>query len=192
MGRRVTRITAANADSLLPPCADCTFWGHPRPQDRHGVFAYDDERVVGHLLWATPADRLSLPAIASAPVTPNAALLLTVFVEEDHRGGGLAKMLVQAMAADLVKDGRYTAVEAVAARSRAPECVPRESFLAAVGFKVQREHPAYPRMRMDLRTTLTWRDVRDRMPRRLPKLVTRPAPVAERGSRNAEGAETLR
>jgi hypothetical protein len=31
-------------------------------------------------------------------------------------------------------------------------------FLTAVGFYTVREHPAYPRMRLDLRTALRWRE----------------------------------
>ena len=31
-------------------------------------------------------------------------------------------------------------------------------FLLAVGFRTHRPHPAYPRMRMDLSTTVTWRE----------------------------------
>ena len=31
-------------------------------------------------------------------------------------------------------------------------------FLGGVGFKTHRPHPTSPRMRMDLRTAVTWRD----------------------------------
>ena len=31
-------------------------------------------------------------------------------------------------------------------------------FLTAVGFKTVREHRTYPRLRLDLRTALTWRE----------------------------------
>jgi hypothetical protein len=31
-------------------------------------------------------------------------------------------------------------------------------FLTSVGFKTQRAHARHPRMRMDLRTTLSWRE----------------------------------
>ena len=31
-------------------------------------------------------------------------------------------------------------------------------FLGSVGFKTHRAHPTTPRMRMDLRTALSWRD----------------------------------
>jgi hypothetical protein len=31
-------------------------------------------------------------------------------------------------------------------------------YLLSVGFKTQRAHPRYPRMRLELRSVLTWRD----------------------------------
>jgi hypothetical protein len=37
-------------------------------------------------------------------------------------------------------------------------CVVPAKFLTAVGFKTVREHRTYPRLRLDLRTALTWRE----------------------------------
>jgi hypothetical protein len=38
------------------------------------------------------------------------------------------------------------------------ECVLPVDFLLAVGFRTHRPHPVYPRMRMDLATTVSWRE----------------------------------
>jgi hypothetical protein len=48
-------------------------------------------------------------------------------------------------------------------RFRAPPglrggCVLPADFLLAVGFKTVREHPVWPRMRLDLRTMPSWRE----------------------------------
>jgi hypothetical protein len=37
-------------------------------------------------------------------------------------------------------------------------CVLDVAFLEKVGFRVERDHPAYPRLRIDLRTVVTLRD----------------------------------
>ena len=38
-----------------------------------------------------------------------------------------------------------------------PGCVWPTDFLQAVGFAVVRDHPRNPRLRLDLRSTVTWR-----------------------------------
>ena len=63
------------------------------------------------------------------------------------------------MAADLVERG-HTAIEAYGdTRGRADGCVLPAEFLGSVGFKTQRAHSTTtPRMRMELRTALSWKD----------------------------------
>jgi hypothetical protein len=62
-------------------------------------------------------------------------------------------------------------------------------FLSRVGFKTQRAHSTTPRMRMDLRTTVTWRSEVEAALERLVgavRPVRRPAPkVTGPGSRQA-------
>jgi hypothetical protein len=72
-------------------------------------------------------------------------------------------MLVQGMARDLIERGGIAAVEAFGdtrgpGRPEARHCVTPVDFLTGVGFKTQRAHAITPRMRMDLRTTLSWRE----------------------------------
>ena len=62
------------------------------------------------------------------------------------------------MAADLVERG-HTAIEAYGdTRGRSQGCVLPSEFLEGVGFKTQRAHPTTPRMRMELRTAISWKD----------------------------------
>jgi hypothetical protein len=76
-------------------------------------------------------------------------------------------MLVQGVAADLVRRGGpkagLAAIEAFgdvgpASALHGRRCAAPAEFLARVGFKTHRPHPTTPRMRMDLRSTVTWRD----------------------------------
>jgi hypothetical protein len=67
------------------------------------------------------------------------------------------------MASDLIERGGIAAVEAFGdtrgpGRPGARTCVTPVDYLTSVGFKTQRAHAVTPRMRMDLRTTLTWRE----------------------------------
>ena len=88
---------------------------------------------------------------------------MEVCVDPDFRGQGLGRVLVQSMAKDLIKHGGIGAVEAFGAVRPRPEqphveCLLPVDFLLAVGFRTHRAHPAYPRMRMDLSTTISWRE----------------------------------
>ena len=61
-------------------------------------------------------------------------------------------------------------------RGRAVGCVMPAEFLGRVGFRTQRAHVTTPRMRMELRSAITWKD---EVEAALEKLwgVVRPAPV---------------
>jgi GNAT superfamily N-acetyltransferase len=191
MSRKIVRLTlddlARLDEDLHAPCATCLFW-QLDPVSRGRVAAGEeaaekeawvshvlrewgscgrvvvvDERRVGYALYAPPVFLPGAGAFPTAPVSPDAVLLSTVWVHPDHRGGGLGRMLVQGMARDLVKRGGYTAVEAFGdtrGPGRGPSrrtCVVAADFLGSVGFKTHRPHGTTPRMRMDLRTALTWR-----------------------------------
>ena len=188
---RLTLDNLAELDSSLDqgsvPCTTCLFWQlDPVSRDRvppdhaaaekeawvsHvlrewgscGRVALVDDRAVGYAMYAPPAYLPGAAAFPTAPVSPDAVLLSTVWLHPDHRGGGLGRMLVQGMARDLVKRGGIAAVEAFG-DTRGPggapgrrTCVVPADFLGSVGFKTHRPHGTTPRMRMDLRTAVTWR-----------------------------------
>ena len=120
----------------------------------------------------------------TAPVSTDAVLLTTVYVDPAHRGGGLGRMLVQGMARDLIKRAGIRAVEAFGDRRGTGECLVPVDFLGSVGFKTQRQHPTTPRMRMDLRSAVVWRDEVEAALERLAGVV-RPAPAAGEARRSS-------
>jgi GNAT superfamily N-acetyltransferase len=128
-----------------------------------GRVAYVDDVPAGYVQYAPPGWFPGTSSFATAPVSEDAVQLATVVVFEEYAGAGLGRVLLQATARDLVKRGGQTirAVEAVAcARPGSSEgCgpVPAE-FLQRVGFRTARAHPSHPRMRLDLRTTVSWRE----------------------------------
>jgi GNAT superfamily N-acetyltransferase len=182
MGRHVERLTLDNLALLPESCRTCTFWeldpvrrerirGHEaeekaawvstmlREWGSVGRVIRVDDEVVGHLLWAPAVHLPGSAAFATAPVSPDAVLLATGYVDPAHRGQGLGRVLVQSMAKDLIRHGGIGAVEAFGAhRPREGECILPVDFLLAVGFRTHRPHAAYPRMRMDLSTTVSWRE----------------------------------
>ena len=182
MSRKTARLTVDHLAELADPVRACLFWelgpvdrarldeaerraekenwlsGVLRDWGSCGRVVRIDGRTVGHIVYA-PADRLpGAAALATAPTSPDAILAATAWIDPAFRGGGLGRLLVQAMAADLVERGQ-TAIEAYGdTRGRTQGCVLPSEFLGSVGFKTQRAHPTTPRMRMELRTALSWKD----------------------------------
>lgn len=203
MSRKIVRLTLDNLDALSAPCRSCLFWEldpvrRSRVEDPCGEkdawlsevlrewgscgrVAMVDGQAVGHLVYAPEAFVPGALGFPTSPVSPDAVLLTTVHVDAGYAGGGLARMLVQAMARDLIERGGIRAVEAFGDTRGRPRCLVPVEFLECVGFKTHRAHSTTPRMRMELRSTLTWKDEVEAALERLIGAV-RPAPKATRDS----------
>jgi GNAT superfamily N-acetyltransferase len=199
MGRKIERLTLDHLEQLPGGCASCVFWeldpvrrdavrGHEaeekaawvsmvlREWGSCGRVALVDGEVVGHMIWAPPLHVPASNGFATGPVSSDAVILTTAYVDPGHRGGGLGRMLMQGMAKDLVRRGGVKAVEAFGdTRGRTGHCVVPADFLLAVGFSTHRAHAVNPRMRMDLRTTLSLREELEKGLERLLAPVKRPA-----------------
>jgi hypothetical protein len=128
---------------------------------------------AGYVMFAPPAYVPRSMAFPTSPVSPDAVLLTTAHVVAAFAGGGLGRMLVQGVARDLTKRG-IKAIEAfgdakfgevdermggegrVGGEARTGCLAPADFFLS-VGFKTVRPHPRYPRLRLELRTALSWK-----------------------------------
>lgn len=148
-----------------------------------------EDQPCGWAVFAPPAFVPGADGLPTSPVSPDAVLLATVYVAEERRGGGLARLLIQGMARDLTRR-KVAAVEAFAdTRGRtlgADVSVLPVGFYEAVGFRVQRAHSTTPRMRMDLRTAVSWRDEVGQALERIRTAVRpqpAPAPAPERTAR---------
>ena len=135
-------------------------WGPP------GRVAYVDEAPVGYLLLAPARHVPRLAAFPTAPSDPSTLMLVTACAADDRapsldRGGaGLRKMLIRAAAKDALRRGSRS-IEVIGARATAIDrhsCVLPVAELEKLGFRVERDHPVYPRLRLDLHTLVTVRD----------------------------------
>jgi GNAT superfamily N-acetyltransferase len=130
-----------------------------------GQLVYVDGLPVGYALYAPPAYVPRSVAFPTSPVSPDAALLMTARLAPEFVGQGLGRMLVQGVARDIVRRG-IRAVEAFGrSAGGAPEpgsgdhsCLLPTDYLLAVGFKTVRHHPRTPRLRLDVKTTVTWKE----------------------------------
>lgn len=207
--RRITRLTLDNLDDLPAPCRSCTFWEFdPVSRDRMpvddaacakeawvsrvllewgscGRVAYVDDVPAGYALYAPASFVPGSASFPTAPVSDDAVLLATVRVLPEFAGAGLGRLLVQAVVKDVVNRGGIRAIEAFGDRASDPaghSCVVPADFLLRVGFKTQRPHLRHPRLRMDMRSVLTWREeVGSALERLLAAVRPRPVtPAAER------------
>jgi GNAT superfamily N-acetyltransferase len=139
-----------------------------------GKVLYVDSTPAGYLLYAPPVYVPRSVAFPTSPVSGDAVLLMTGRVVTEFQGGGLGRMLLQAAAKDLtrrgvraieafgslVPPGEVEVDEAEGARERRSHgaCLVPADFLLAVGFKTVRPHHRYPRLRLDLKNALSWRE----------------------------------
>lgn len=129
-----------------------------------GRLIHVDDAVAGYVTYAPAALVPRAGTFPTSPVSPDAVLFMTGGIVEEHRGAGLGRMLLQSMAKDLTRRG-FRAIEAFGSTRRVdgplgsePGCLLPEAFLTAVGFRVVRPHRDTPRLRLDLRSALAWKE----------------------------------
>jgi GNAT superfamily N-acetyltransferase len=186
VGREVLSLTLDRLPDLPKPCVSCVFWeldpalaagsiarGEPGLDKESwlssallewgsvGQIVYVDAVPAGYITYAPSYLVPRAAAFATAPIAPDAVMLMTASVIPDFQGQGLGRVLVQVAAKDVMRRG-IRAVEAFGylgdGESAQASCLIPARFLTAVGFKTVREHRTYPRLRLDLRTALTWRE----------------------------------
>lgn len=183
MARRMVNVTLDNLDDLPPRCRRCVFWeldpvNGERAQDAGttelekeawvsatlldwgscGKILHVDNVAAGYVLYAPPVVVPRSVAFATSPVSADAVLMMSAHIMPDFAGGGLGRVLVQAMAKDLTRRG-IRAVEAFGdARWSTLGCIVPADYLLAVGFKTVRPHPRYPRLRLELKNALSWKE----------------------------------
>ncbi|MFF5334472.1 GNAT family N-acetyltransferase [Streptomyces sp. NPDC013181] len=183
MGRRLVPLTLDNLPDLPRRCRSCVFWeldpvsgeaavkngtaerekeawisGVLLEWGSCGRVLYVDDVPAGFVLYAPPAYVPRATAFPTSPVSSDAVQLMTALIMPGYRGQGLGRVMVQTVAKDLIRRG-FKAIEAFGdARWKEPACVLPADHLLAVGFKTVRPHPVHPRLRLELRTTLSWKE----------------------------------
>ncbi len=123
-----------------------------------GKIAYVDSVAAGYVLYAPPMYVPRSLAFPTSPVSADAVLLMTAHIMSEFSCGGLGRMLVQGAAKDLTRRG-VKAIEAFGdLKSEGQSCVLPADYLLAVGFKTVRPHLHYPRLRLELKTAVSWRE----------------------------------
>jgi GNAT superfamily N-acetyltransferase len=180
--RRIVPLTLDNLNDLPSACRSCTFWElgpladpDPPPTEEAslakeawlsatlldwgscGKIVYVAGVPAGYALFAPPGFVPRALSFPTSPVSGDAVLLMNAQVLPEWRSAGLGRMLAQSVAAELMPRG-VKAIEAFGATSPAtPGCLMPADYLRSVGFKTIRPHPRFPRLRMELKSTVSWR-----------------------------------
>jgi GNAT superfamily N-acetyltransferase len=185
VSRRVVGVTLDNLEHLSKHSRTCVFWElapHLKAQAEEygdtefekeawvssvllewgscGRIIYCDGIPAGSVFYAPPAAVPRSLAFPTSPVSPDAVLMTSLEVLPEFRGGGLGRVLVQSVAKDLTKRG-VKAIETFGDNHPNVDeqsCVTPADFLLGVGFKTVRPHPRWPRLRLELRTALGWKE----------------------------------
>lgn len=124
-----------------------------------GKIAYVDGVAAGFVLYAPPLYVPRSVAFPTSPVSADAVLLMTAHIIPEFSGGGLGRMLVQGVAKDLTRRG-VRAIEAFGDLKweKTGACVAPAEYLLSVGFKTVRPHLRFPRLRLELKNAVSWRE----------------------------------
>jgi len=183
VSRRLVNITLDNLEDLPIRCRKCVFWeldpvsmqraedaGDPELEKEAwisstllewgscGKLVYVDGVPAGFVMYAPPLYVPRSVAFPTSPVSADAALMMTAHILPEFQGGGLGRMLVQGVAKDLTRRG-VRAIEAFGdLKWEKPGCVMPADYMLAVGFKTVRPHHRYPRLRLELKSAISWRE----------------------------------
>lgn len=183
MSRRLVNITLDNLEDLPTRCRRCVFWeldpvsmqraedaGDPELEKEAwisstllewgscGKLVYVDGVPAGFVMFAPPLYVPRSIAFPTSPVSADAALMMTAHILPEFQGGGLGRMLVQGVAKDLTRRG-VRAIEAFGdLKWEKPGCVMPAEYMLAVGFKTVRPHHRFPRLRLEIKSAVSWRE----------------------------------
>lgn len=202
MARRIANLTLDSLDLVPHRCRSCVFWElapHAVAQaQEYGQTDLEKEAWMssvllewgscgktvtvegvpaGYVIYAPPSAVPRAAVFPTAPVSPDAVLLTALRVVDGFEGSGVGRALVQAVVKDLTRRG-VRAIEAFGSAqpgTQPDSCVIPAEFLLGVGFKTVRPHARWPRLRLELRSAISWKEDVEAALERLLGSVTIPA-----------------
>lgn len=179
MARKLRPLTLPDLVSLPLGCACCSFWESPTPLDRRcrsgcdeeflrswydrvteewgdcGRVVAEDDEVLGFVKYAPSMYFPQVFTFPVAPDDPSVPFIACVHVDPESRRHGLGKVLVQAALRDLALRGErhvFALAEVRVGESAEDSPLVDAAFLEKLGFSVNKPHPRYPLMRLELRS----------------------------------------
>lgn len=201
MARKLRPLSLADFERLPFGCGACVFWESAGERERRcgsvcdpeaqqawyrqvtdewgdcGRVAYEDDEILGFVKYAPSGYFPQALTFRATPDDPAVPLIACLHVAPDARNHGLGTLLLRAALRDMVSRGERR-VEAFVSATR--PAVIEESplmsseFLLRNGFTVVKPDPAYPLLKLDLKSLAVWTENLEavleslRFPRRVP------------------------
>jgi GNAT superfamily N-acetyltransferase len=167
-------LDTRHIDQLPALCGCCVYWEFPRafdeavPADRAllmksewvrcnaaefpvGRVALSGGKVVGFIQFGPPELFPRQLDYLSGPVDEDALLVACLFVRASSRRTGIARRLL-AQASEVAQEMGYAALETFARRGSSNNPSGPVELYEACGFRVVREAPEFPLVRLDIGT----------------------------------------
>lgn len=173
---KVLPLDVVNLGHIPEPCFRCLFWEsgervcRPYLEDERqilkeewfsttllkwgdcGKILYDGHRPMGFAQYAPPDYFPQLGFLGAGPASRDAVVLACLSVADIPGKVRLARFLLQAIEKDLFRRG-HSAIETFAVRRPEGGCGVSVDFCLDNGFRVLRENPDSPLLRMELEAT---------------------------------------
>lgn len=181
MGRRIVRFSRDKLGNLPSLCRTCLYWEGVPEEDlsqtseqaaqakrEHikgvlsewgncGQILYDNGNPVGFAYYGAAENFPRSRFYAAGPVSRDAAFLCCIYVAGDARGQGRGKALLVAMQRDLYRR-KIRAVETFGKLSESDAPCGPAGFYLTNGFRILREDPEFPLLRMDIKQMVAWQE----------------------------------
>lgn len=182
MTRRLKPLAQHHLENLPCACPGCAFWETDTPLEPRcgaacdpdlvrermseinrewgecGRVAAEDDEVLGFIKFGPARYFPQSRHFLAGPIDPDSPMLACMHIRDDARRLGLGSVLLRAALKDLVLRGERH----VYAFACPPACdvtlqpVVGVEFLLRNGFTVARPDPAYPLLKLDIRSLATW------------------------------------
>ncbi len=182
MPRRLKPLGLGHLERLPSECASCVFWESSqalevrcgvrcdadRLREWHravsvqwgdpGRVALEDDQVMGFIKYAPPEyfpQALHLPGEVTRE---RSVLIACMHIHDDARRHGLGSLLLKAALRDVSMHGEKTVYAYACPRATDMTVEPMigMDFLLRNGFAIAHPHPAYPLLKLDMRSLVQW------------------------------------
>lgn len=181
--RRIEPVSCEHLKNLMLPCNECCYWEKscsgselppcsglslcpeasepvidPDPVSSEqlvGRILLEDDVPVGYGQIGAPRHFPRIWCLPSGPPSPDAYLLTCLYIAPESRGRGNGKYLLRHLLKELYKSRAATALEAFVVKQTSGELF---DFYLSQGFRLFRDNPRYPLLRLEMRSLLGWQE----------------------------------
>jgi len=181
MARRLSALTVEGINRFGSSCQNCSYWESAerlevrcgaqcdgdllrarvsevnREWGEYGRMAVEDGTVLGFIKYAPVRFLPQSRWMPTGPADPDAPLVACLHVRDEVRCRGLDRVLLHAAMRDVHGRGeRWLFAYGRAEGDHVQAPMPDVGFLLEQGFVIERPHPEYPLLKLEIRSLAAW------------------------------------